>query len=286
MSAPPPPPPLPPPVAAKPLALDEHGRAGGIGSQVDRVLADVFETAEDAAVTDEDDAVVAAVEAAEALAASGDRPATRLCDRCEKDIAEWDFESHRNSHSSEVLPWLFLGGERNANNLKELTVRTGCAYVLNAAAESINYFPERFTYLNASLWDDEGQSLAEQLPESLDFLRMVRDGGKGNVLVHCVQGISRSATIVIAFLMQDMKWPLRRAWAHVKSIRSIIRPNRGFMRQLQELDSSLFGEVSLPFEDVFPKDEVLLLAGSSAAAARAAVGGEAAGEAGAEGGDL
>lgn len=65
-------------------------------------------------------------------------------------------------------------------------------------------------------------------------------------LVHCMAGMSRSATIVIAYLMSRNRWPLRRALVHVKQCRSIIYPNRGFLRQLYEYDRLLFGKYSVP----------------------------------------
>ena len=54
----------------------------------------------------------------------------------------------------------------------------------------------------------------------------------GNVYVHCYMGISRSATIVIAYLMKTKKWDLKKALEYVKSKRSKVNPNRGFLMTL------------------------------------------------------
>jgi protein-tyrosine phosphatase len=64
-----------------------------------------------------------------------------------------------------------------------------------------------------------------------------------SVLVHCVQGISRSASFVIAYLMYrslsstattspTTRLSLRDALTHTRDRRSIVSPNRGFLRQL------------------------------------------------------
>lgn len=45
-----------------------------------------------------------------------------------------------------------MGGERNANNYKELTHRTNIGYILNTATEVTNYFPEEFTYKKVDLY--------------------------------------------------------------------------------------------------------------------------------------
>lgn len=54
----------------------------------------------------------------------------------------------------------------------------------------------------------------------------------GRVFVHCHAGISRSATVCIAYLMQHKKVSMTDAYKYVQSRRPIISPNLGFMGQL------------------------------------------------------
>jgi dual specificity MAP kinase phosphatase len=54
----------------------------------------------------------------------------------------------------------------------------------------------------------------------------------GKVLIHCYAGVSRSATITIAYLMQELGMPYSEAMKYVKSKRYFINPNDGFRRQL------------------------------------------------------
>lgn len=51
--------------------------------------------------------------------------------------------------------------------------------------------------------------------------------------MHCKMGISRSGSTVIAYAMKQEHWPLDVALAYVKDRRSIVKPNEGFMKQLQ-----------------------------------------------------
>lgn len=67
----------------------------------------------------------------------------------------------------------------------------------------------------------------------------ISSGGK--VLVHCVVGVSRSATLCIAYLMKHHKMSLFTAHEHVRSRRPIIRPNVGFWKQLVDYERKLFG---------------------------------------------
>ena len=61
----------------------------------------------------------------------------------------------------------------------------------------------------------------------------------GIIFVHCMAGISRSATSVICYLMKKYSWSLAKTTSFVKSRRSVICPNFGFARQLQEWEKQL-----------------------------------------------
>ena len=53
------------------------------------------------------------------------------------------------------------------------------------------------------------------------------------VLVHCVQGISRSGAVAVAVLMQNCSLDYESALAHVRTSRRVVAPNSGFADQLR-----------------------------------------------------
>lgn len=59
----------------------------------------------------------------------------------------------------------------------------------------------------------------------------------GRVLVHCVAGVSRSATMVVGYLMHSTGASLNEAMRFVRK-RRFIEPNEGFMMQLAELEET------------------------------------------------
>lgn len=54
-----------------------------------------------------------------------------------------------------------------------------------------------------------------------------------SILVHCNAGISRSASVVIGYLMLVFNYSFNDAFQHVHSARPVIRPNDGFLNQLK-----------------------------------------------------
>ena len=59
------------------------------------------------------------------------------------------------------------------------------------------------------------------------------------MLVHCQAGVSRSATITVAYIMLHSRMTMMDAFKYVKSCRSIVAPNFNFMGQLQDFEHLL-----------------------------------------------
>ena len=72
-------------------------------------------------------------------------------------------------------------------------------------------------------------------------------------MVHCLEGISRSVTLVLAYRIVKEQIPLGMAFAEMKAVQQEVEPNTGFLRELRELERMTFGEV-LTKEKLTPLD--------------------------------
>ncbi|XP_070769453.1 protein phosphatase Slingshot homolog 3 isoform X1 [Enoplosus armatus] len=138
---------------------------------------------------------------------------------------------------SKIFDFLYLGSEWNAANFEELQ-KNNIGYILNVTREIDNFFPESFTYMNIRVYDVEATDLLPHWTDTYNFINTARKSGQA-VLVHCKMGVSRSASTVIAYAMKQQHWPLDVALAYVEDRRSIIKPNEGFMKQLQTYNGIL-----------------------------------------------
>ncbi|KAI9587375.1 hypothetical protein GQX74_003221 [Glossina fuscipes] len=68
--------------------------------------------------------------------------------------------------------------------------------------------------------------------KSFDFIEECRLNG-GKILIHCNAGISRSPSVVIAYLMHYRGMDFQTAYKYVKTKRPCIQPNEGFLIQLK-----------------------------------------------------
>lgn len=94
-------------------------------------------------------------------------------------------------------------------------------------------FPECFVYHNIHIDDKPKANIIDYFDECCDFIDNARREN-GKVLVHCMCGVSRSATIVCSYLMKHNKMTTHEALLYLKCQRSCVQPNTGFLRQLDE----------------------------------------------------
>ena len=60
----------------------------------------------------------------------------------------------------------------------------------------------------------------------------------GRCLVHCSQGVNRSPSVVVAWLMcsKRTRWSLKDAWTHVKARRDCVSPHYLYFEKLQKIE--------------------------------------------------
>ncbi|XP_058444938.1 protein phosphatase Slingshot isoform X2 [Malaya genurostris] len=138
---------------------------------------------------------------------------------------------------TEIFEHVYLGSEWNASNLEELQ-RNGVRHILNVTREIDNFFPGTFDYFNVRVYDDEKTDLLKHWDNTFKYISRARMEGS-KVLVHCKMGISRSASVVIAYAMKANNWDFDQALRHVKEKRSCIKPNKNFIMQLETYQGML-----------------------------------------------
>ncbi|XP_061180485.1 dual specificity protein phosphatase 4-like [Saccostrea echinata] len=137
----------------------------------------------------------------------------------------------------EIFPHLYIGNALSAASMPELQ-RLGITAILNVSSTCKNHFTKHFVYKNIPVDDNHSTELSEWFTDTNSFIDEVKGAG-GRTLVHCHAGVSRSATICIAYVMYSRNISLDAAFEFVKSRRSEISPNAGFMHQLLEFEKEL-----------------------------------------------
>ncbi|XP_033289937.1 dual specificity protein phosphatase 13 isoform X3 [Orcinus orca] len=148
------------------------------------------------------------------------------------------------SHINEVWPNLFLGDAYAARDKNKLT-QLGITHIVNVAAGKFQvdtganfYRGMPLEYYGIEADDNPFFDLSVYFLPVARYIQSALIIPQGRVLVHCAMGVSRSATVVLAFLMICENMTLVEAIQTVQAHRDIC-PNSGFLRQLQVLDNRL-----------------------------------------------
>lgn len=140
--------------------------------------------------------------------------------------------------ADKVLPGLYIGSQSAAVSRNALQ-KLGITHVLTLAKNIPPPHPNHFTYFIVEENDVPTTNLRQHFEACNKFI----DEGRaaGGTLVHCQAGVSRSATIVTAYVMYHKRVPLKKAFAHLRKVRPQVFPITAFRRQLQAYNDELFG---------------------------------------------
>jgi atypical dual specificity phosphatase len=131
---------------------------------------------------------------------------------------------------SELVPRLYISGVSalSSANMKAFNI----TLIVNATKEVPN-LKALGEIQRMKLWVDDvpSEDLFPHFDIVADQIHAVMQDG-GNVLVHCVAGVSRSASVCLAYLTKYQCRSLRDAYHVMCSKRPMVRPNLGFWRQL------------------------------------------------------
>jgi Icc-related predicted phosphoesterase len=134
-----------------------------------------------------------------------------------------------------VIPGLYIGGHHMTQSreaLQQLGITHICACYLVEPA-----FPTDFKYHVIDIEDEVGVDITSHFHSCTRFIESAIRGN-GRVYVHCQLGMSRSATICMAYLMQMKNATFIQAHALVKRARPFICPNDSFVQQLKDLEDT------------------------------------------------
>ncbi|XP_023775536.1 dual specificity protein phosphatase 22 isoform X5 [Pyrgilauda ruficollis] len=132
-----------------------------------------------------------------------------------------------------ILPGLFIGNFKDARDVEQLS-KNNITHILSIH-DSARPMLEGMKYLCIPAADSPSQNLARHFRESIKFIHECRLTGEG-CLVHCLAGVSRSVTLVVAYIMTITDFGWEDALSVVRAARSCANPNMGFQRQLQEFE--------------------------------------------------
>lgn len=162
---------------------------------------------------------------------------------------------------SEITNHLFLSG---AGCLKPEKIRQKqIVFIVNATTEEPNSYIQGVEYMKVRIDDHPFARIQDYFDQVADKIKAVKDRG-GRTLVHCMAGVSRSASLVMIYLVKHERMTLRQAYHFVRSARPVVRPNVGFWKQMVDYEKRFRGvssvtmvmtnQCDLPIPDIYVEE--------------------------------
>ena len=139
-------------------------------------------------------------------------------------------------YPAEIIPGLFIGSIGAALNLNFLE-ENHFTHILTVADGITPSFPDKFIYKNLEILDTISFNILNAFDEAVEFINQAIINN-GKVLVHCFAGRSRSSAVCCAYLIKKQNINLETALKHIIERRPCVKPNPGFLFQLQLYEKS------------------------------------------------
>ena len=136
----------------------------------------------------------------------------------------------------QITPLIYLGNSSAASNISKLK-ELGIKKVLSVLDQFDwpKYDESQFNHKTLAIKDFDDQNIIKHFGECLNFIK-----GDDKVLVHCAAGQSRSASVVIAYIMWTKKMSFKDGLEFVnQKVFFFVYPNDGFRDQLQIFEKEL-----------------------------------------------
>ncbi|XP_055854678.1 protein phosphatase Slingshot isoform X5 [Episyrphus balteatus] len=150
---------------------------------------------------------------------------------------------------NKVLPGLYVGNYRDSKDPQQLE-KFQITHIIAIHDSPRRLLPNKH-YLCVMAADTPDQNLAQYFSICNDFIHAARLRD-GNVLIHCLAGMSRSVTVTVAYIMSATNLNWKEALKVVRAGRAVANPNLGFQTQLQEFEMFRLNEERRRLRERFP----------------------------------
>ncbi|KDQ61344.1 hypothetical protein JAAARDRAFT_149995 [Jaapia argillacea MUCL 33604] len=133
-----------------------------------------------------------------------------------------------------VVPRLYLSGLLLAQDEDQL-IKLGITHVLTVMELEPSFsarMEPRLRRMHVAIPDSSEADILRYLDDTTEFIKTALENKEHKVLVHCAMGISRSATVVCAYLVATKGFSPDKSISFVREKRAIVCPNLGFRQQL------------------------------------------------------
>jgi len=148
--------------------------------------------------------------------------------------------SYNEFSANNIIDNIYIGNVYDAHNidkLNELNIKN----IISAVTGFDDIYDTSFNHLCLNLIDNESQNIVRYFDITYHYIDNIisknisssSEKNKQRILIHCICGVSRSVTILLAYIIKKYNYTPRYALTLVQKKRPIADPNPNFMKQLE-----------------------------------------------------
>lgn len=135
---------------------------------------------------------------------------------------------------TKITDRLYLGSIEGTD--PRILKKYGITHIINAAKDAS--YTTSLPRVNLRLDDVPEENLFRVLePSKITIRRILATKPDNKILIHCMAGVSRSASVLIYFLMRERGLSYDQALDFVRLSRPIVNPNEGFEKTLRAVEN-------------------------------------------------
>ena len=143
------------------------------------------------------------------------------------------------TNPTHIIDNIYIGNVYDAHNIDKLN-KLNIKNVISAVTGFDNIYDNSFNHLSLNLIDNEEQNIIHYFEITNHYIDNIisknissdLEENKQKILIHCICGVSRSVTILLAYIIKKYNYTPQYALKLVKKKRNIANPNSNFMKQL------------------------------------------------------
>lgn len=144
---------------------------------------------------------------------------------------------------NEVFPKIYISDLRSSIS-ESILKEHGITHIITAIVGVPITYPDQYTYLTLPLLDNTSQDMTEHFYVCNTFIRDALSKSDDNrVLIHCMVGASRSATLAAAYIYSETGHCMNDIISAMKNKRDVVNPNPYFLEQLHKYANHHIGGV-------------------------------------------
>ena len=175
---------------------------------------------------------------------------TDTSDRLFEDVSYYNQYSTFVCQPQNIIDNIYIGSAHNAANFN-LLEENNIKLIINMTNEITNYYPDIYIYKQFGLNDNNKDDIERYLNDTYNIIEEFNKNNteNKNILIHCFMGKSRSASIIIYYIMKKYNKTFEEALIEIKRKRNIVNPNIKFTDTLKHVKDSSRDTISLKIED-------------------------------------